>query len=261
MEQAPLPANANWPPREVVLVLDSAIGERLARSFAQARHAHLGVFDGYDCTIAGMPAAIAIAEPAEDGAYAALRQLHYLYRPKLALQVVSAIALQENLRAGDLALTKAVRRVHIPSAVADNFFYDDEVLFSSDDEREHVLDAPVLEYDPKLIGQLQPELLRGSIAGSLQSTIPIVAAGCGPGELPKWRGAEFVRKRFDVDVVDRTSYGFVRAAHDLQLPAATLSIISDGLSGNVEVEFERYAARFFDCASKAVESALPAVLG
>jgi hypothetical protein len=201
-----------------------------------------------------------MAGPTENSAYAALRQLHYLFQPQIAVHFTYATAVCENLHAGDIVIAAGTRRVHIPPAIVENMFHDDNWIFPGSEQKEHVLAAPPYYAPQSTVSTCRQALESAITAAPSQSTIESIRIGCGKGQPPALRGAEFLRQRFHVEAVDSTSYGFARCAADLDLPSVGLATIDKAISSNDEEDFRRYKERFLRFAAKSIEACALALL-
>lgn len=242
--------------RELVIVCAhtreaAAIAGRMRR----AQRTHYGVFHGYMGNLGGVAAAVAVSGEGEYPAYAAVRQMAFLFGPKWLANFGVAGAVREDLHAGDITALSHSRRCYCPIALADNMFDDDSLVFPDDEAREYVLGAPTLDADAALL-QTALDALNGSPPrGALQESIPALLAGSVPRPLAVWRGREFVRARYGADVVDMESYGFLSAAIDTGIPGFALKVISDACSADPRADFERNAKRILKRGAEALETA------
>lgn len=192
------------------------------RSVQNTRREHFGLFAGATGAIDGVPVAIAVSGIGEGPAYAAARQMAYLFKPKVLMGLGNATAVCENLQMGDLVLASSSQRCYAPVVVTDEMFDSDELLFSSEEMKMRVLGAPVVSADSRLTQLAVEALTNAPPARSRQRVFRMVTAGCMENVVPAWRGAEFLRTRWCVDVVDTESYGFLSAASDCGVPSVCL---------------------------------------
>ena len=224
------------------------------------RAAHLGLFPGTIGLFSGIPAALIVSGGDEMQMHAAMLQASFLFDLKYALNFGTAVALREDLKAGDLAIIRECVRSYCPPALADNMLDDDSLIFPSDAIRDAILSAPSLQSSASMLnpafkalnGHQQPHTL-------VQREILQVRLGSSDKPLCAHLGREYVRKRFGVDAQDSGSYGFFRAAQECGCPALSLKVITSSCGNDQGVDATKVLKTGAECLEVAINACQKAV--
>lgn len=256
----------------MVICTAPRLAEALLRRMRSGKRRHFGLFEGMTGSLGGRPVRIAVAEPSEESAYVAVRQMASLCGAELVVYLGEGVAVTESLRGGDVALVSEAVRCWCPIVVTENMFPPepgsdhgpaDDLAFPDDETRRRVLDSAPLVPDHDLLSRALHALNRTLPLGSLQSQVTAVRAGGGAVRPDVWRAGEYLRARFGIDVADPGIYGALLGAADCGARALALELIRAGNGGDVAFEYRRRQKRFQDCAAEMAEeliraSAIPA---
>lgn len=255
---------SNLPPLETGLQCDVAIvcaleseAAAIARNLRRGRKLHYGMFSGYVGELGGRTSAIIMSGAGERLAYVAARQIAWLAKPSLLVHFSYGTAVSERLRAGDVVLVRDVRRCFCPVVITDQMFRDDEIVWPGDEVRQHVLGGELYRLNEEFLESARTAIEAQFPRGLMQRRICVVSCGSMERAVAKSRGAEWVRGRFEIDVVDSGSYGFLDACRAIGA-ARTLAlrmVCSDCTGENLRGRELRKAG---DAAADAVELAVAA---
>jgi len=255
------PPGRDWDLRPLAIVVsDDALARAVLKRMRGGKGRHWGLFEGGEGEFAGSATALAVCGPGENLAYAAVRQLSFLFRPNAVLYLGNALGAREDLRPGDLAFVREARRVFHPIAVADNMFHDDEVVFNSDELKAQVLEAPRLQADESRLVTVMSKVRPADFTTALQSSFAAITVGSASGSPAAHRGYEFARHRYGIDATDHASYGFLAALRDEQLPGLALLQIRGGCSAEYAAEYRHQRRRFNALAAEVLEAVCSMVM-
>lgn len=255
------PPGRDWDLRPLVIIVPDSRAAAVVRLCMQkAQKWNFGLFSGMLGNFAGVEVAVAITDAGEDPTYVALRQLCFLFRPKVALYFGNATGAVEWLRPGDLTWVSEARRCFHPIAISDNMFHDDEAVFNSVDLQKRVLSAPAHVPDAVVVAKLQEKVSAERFPLALQQSFPGVRTGSSDRNVAAYRGLEFASHRYGVEAVDHGTYGFFAALETEQIGGAALLQVTAGCSVEYVAEFRHHAKRFNRLACEVLEAAAAALL-
>ncbi len=215
------------PPTIVLFATERRVARRVARGLERRRWAHSGLVPLCEGFRRRWPVLLVLVDGGHnDLLYVSVRHLSFLYRVQAVVLAEQVVSVNPRIRPGTVVLGESARKYFCPTALPGNLDAPEELLFRGS-EAEESLAAPILQ----TAGGLRDLLLRrpqslistNALCGEL---LP-VRIGSSLRPLRGWRAKEFVRSRFDVDVVDRGGYGFLEASRHASILAAVLGIVGE----------------------------------
>ena len=246
-------------PESAIDLVVICTGPRHARALgfvmAKRKRASFGLFNGFFGKLAtDLSVAVAVSGNSEGAAHACLRQMAYLFGQVPVVGFGAAISLAENTHAGDVVLIHSTRRCFCPAAITEEMFSSDSWVFPSERVRKNVLESP-FQPDGSLIVSASEHLCANPPHLSLQSKFPGFRFGSMPAEdLPR-RGREYLKQRFEIEMVDATSYGLISAANAAGVASLLISIVEEAPGESLVALRRRDRARFEKAAAQAVAAA------
>lgn len=219
------------PPTIMLFATERRVARRVARVLENSRWSHSGLVPLCEGFRRRWPVLVVLVEGGHnDVLYTSVRHLSFLYRTHAMVLVEQVVSVNPRIRPGSVVLGQAARKYFCPTALPGNVDAPDELVFRGE-EAEESLTAPELQAARELggvfLGCASALVSRKALSGDL---VP-VRIGSSLRPLSGWRAKEFVRGRFDVDVVDRGGYGFLEGCRDVGSTGAILGVVGEHPQG------------------------------
>lgn len=202
------------------------VAAMLVRRLERVRRGHSGLFALWEGYVGSDLVVVSICDRCESAWLVHVPHMVHLYRSGAAILVDVVQSVDERLKEGDIVVIEESRHYFCPSALPAEADVPDELAFRPARLQDWLAAQPQ-QSDAALVAALTADSTTVLARRATAAGMPKVRAGSHDEPLRGWRAREFVRRRFDVSVVDSASYGFLSGASSAGLPAVALALVTE----------------------------------